>query len=105
MPLSILGLSEVPDAGDKFYIVKSLKAAEVASKERIQQERQSGLAVEKVTLENIFDQMKSADIRELPVIVKGDVQGSIETLRSTIGKIGNDEAKIAIKHSCSWWNK
>jgi translation initiation factor IF-2 len=99
MPLSILGLSEVPDAGDKFYIVKSLKAAEAASKERIQQERQVGLAVEKVTLDNIFEQMKSADIRELPVIVKGDVQGSIETLQSTIGKIGNDEAKIAIKHS------
>ena len=43
--------------------------------------------------------MKSADIRELPVVIKGDVQGSIETLRSTIGKIGNDEAKIAMKHS------
>lgn len=98
-PLSILGLSEVPDAGDKFYIVKSLKAAESASKERIQQERQSDLAVEKVTLDNIFDQMKSADVRELPVIVKGDVQGSIETLRSTIGKIGNEEAAVVIKHN------
>jgi translation initiation factor IF-2 len=43
--------------------------------------------------------MKSADIRELPVIVKGDVQGSIETLKSTIDKIGNDEATVAIKHS------
>lgn len=99
MPLSILGLNEVPDAGDKFYIVKSLRAAESASKDRIQLERQSDLAVEKVTLDNIFEQMKSADVRELPVIVKGDVQGSIETLRSTIAKIGNDEAKIAIKHS------
>ena len=98
-PLSILGLSEVPDAGDKFYVVKSLKSAEVASKERIQKERQSDLSREKVTLDNIFDQMKSADIRELPVIVKGDVQGSIETLRNTIGKIGNDEAAVAIKHS------
>jgi translation initiation factor IF-2 len=99
MPLSILGLSQVPNAGDKFYIVKSLKAAEAASKERIQQERQADLAVEKVTLDNIFEQMKTAEIRELPVILKGDVQGSIETLRSTIGKIGNDEAKIAMKHS------
>ena len=99
MPLSILGLSEVPNAGDKFYIVNSLKAAEAASKERIQQERQADLTVEKVTLDNIFEQMKTADVHELPVIVKGDVQGSIETLRSTIGKIGNDEARIAIKHS------
>ncbi len=98
-PLQVLGLSEVPDAGDKFYIVKSLKEAENAAKERVQQLRQAELSREKVTLDNIFDQMKIADQRELPVIVKGDVQGSIETLRSTIGKIGNDEAVIAIKHS------
>ena len=98
-PLSILGLNEVPNAGDKFYVVKSLKAAEAAAKERIQRERTSDLTRERVTLENIFDQMKSAEKRELPVIVKGDVQGSIETLRSTIGKIGNDEAAIVIKHS------
>lgn len=98
-PLQILGLSEVPDAGDKIYVVKSLKAAEAAAKERTQQEREDSLSREKVTLDNIFDQMKSADLRELPVIVKGDVQGSLETLRSTIGKIGNDEAAIAIKHS------
>ena len=98
-PLSILGLSEVPDAGDKFYVVKSLKAAEAAAKERAQLERQSDLSRERVTLDNIFEQMKTAEMRELPVIVKGDVQGSIETLRNTIGKIGNDEAAIVIKHS------
>ena len=98
-PLSILGLSEVPDAGDKFYVVKTLKAAESAAKERVLQERQSALARETVTLDNIFEQMKTADVRELPVIIKGDVQGSIETLRSTIGKVGTDEATIAIKHS------
>ena len=97
--LAILGLNEVPEAGDKLYVVKSLKAAESAAKERVQQAREVALSRVKVTLDNIFDQMKSADIRELPVIVKGDVQGSIETLRSTIGKIGNDEATIAIKHS------
>ena len=98
-PLQILGLNEVPEAGDKIYVVKSLKAAEAAAKERVQKEREQSLIREKITLDNIFDQMKSADVRELPVIVKGDVQGSIETLRSTIGKIGNDEATIAIKHS------
>lgn len=98
-PLAILGLSEVPEAGDKIYVVKSLKEAESAAKERVLQSREAALSREKVTLDNIFDQMKSAEVRELPVIVKGDVQGSIETLRSTIGKIGNDEATIAIKHS------
>jgi translation initiation factor IF-2 len=98
-PLAVLGLSEVPEAGDKLYVVKSLKAAESAAKERTQQVREASLSREKVTLDNIFDQMKSAEIRELPVIVKGDVQGSIETLRSTIGKVGNDEATIAIKHA------
>ena len=98
-PLQILGLSEVPDAGDKFYIVKSLKEAESVSRERLEQVRQSELSREKVTLDNIFDQMKIANQRELPVIIKGDVQGSIETLRSSIAKIGNDEAVISIKHS------
>ncbi|MDP7004993.1 MAG: translation initiation factor IF-2 [Phycisphaerales bacterium] len=98
-PISILGLNEVPEAGDKFYVVKSMKEAESSAKERVQQQREAGLSREKVTLDNIFDQMKIADLRELPVIVKGDVQGSIETLRSTIAKIGNDEAAVVIKHS------
>jgi translation initiation factor IF-2 len=98
-PLTILGLNEVPDAGDKLYTVKSLKEAESAAKERTLQEREVALSREKVTLDNIFDQMKTAEIRELPVIIKGDVQGSIETLRSTVGEIGNDEATITIKHS------
>jgi translation initiation factor IF-2 len=99
MPMTISGLSEVPDAGDKFYIVKSQKEAEASAKERTELERQQDLSREKVTLDNIFDQMKTADMRELPVVIKGDVQGSIETLRSTIGKIGNDEARISIKHA------
>lgn len=98
-PLVILGLNEVPNAGDKFYIVKSLKEAEASAKERIQEARNTSLAREKVTLDNIFEQMKSADLQELPVIVKGDVQGSVETLRNTINKIGNEEVAIAIKHS------
>jgi translation initiation factor IF-2 len=99
MPMSISGLSKVPDAGDKFYIVKSQKEAEAAAKERAEVERQKDLSRDKITLDNIFEQMKTAEIRELPVIIKGDVQGSIETLRGTIAKIGNDEARISIKHA------
>jgi translation initiation factor IF-2 len=98
-PLIILGLNEVPDAGDKFYVVNSLKEAEASAKERIQESRNTSLAREKITLDNIFEQMKSAELQELAVIIKGDVQGSVETLRSTISKIGNEEVSIAIKHS------
>jgi translation initiation factor IF-2 len=97
-PLMILGLNEIPDAGDKFYIVKTIKAAESAARERIHRRRQVDLVREKITLDNIFDQMKIADVKELSVVVKGDVQGSVETLRSTIGKIGNEEATVSIKH-------
>jgi translation initiation factor IF-2 len=98
-PLAILGLNEVPNAGDRFYVVNSLKVAEASANERIQETRNLSLTREKVTLENIFDQMKSADLQELSVIVKGDVQGSVETLQNTINKIGNEEVAIAIKHA------
>ena len=98
-PIALSGIDEVPDAGDKFYIVDSLKAAENAAEEAKRIQREEGLAQPKVTLDNIFERMKDSGAKELPLVVKGDVQGSVETLRNVIGKIGSDEVRVAIKHS------
>jgi translation initiation factor IF-2 len=99
MPIAFSGINDMPDAGDKFYVVKSLKAAEEAAAERIIQERQRELAKEKITLDNVFKHLEATGKKELPLIVKADVQGSIETLRTVLAKISTDEVNVAMKHT------
>ncbi|MCA9295234.1 MAG: translation initiation factor IF-2, partial [Phycisphaerales bacterium] len=98
-PVAISGLSELPDAGDKFYIVDSLRAAEAAADERRQLEREKNLSTDKVTLDNIFEKLSASGKKELPLVVKADVQGSLETLRASILKISGEEVTVAIKHA------
>ena len=98
-PVAFSGINEVPDAGDKFYVVKSLKAAEEAAGERHTHERNRDLAKEKITLDNVFKHLEATGKKELPLIVKADVQGSIETLRTVLSKISTDEIAISIKHT------
>ncbi|RZO53640.1 MAG: translation initiation factor IF-2 [Phycisphaeraceae bacterium] len=98
-PIAISGIDELPDSGDNFYCVKNLKQAEAAAEERRQAERERNLAGEKVTLDNIFNVLAEQKKAELPIIVKGDVFGSIETLKGQLGKIGSEEVKVTIKHS------
>ncbi len=98
-PVAISGINEVPDAGDKLYIVKSIREAESAAQERIAQERQRNLATEKVTLDNIFQKLSDSARKDLPLVIKADVQGSLETLKATIGKIGSEEVVVSIKHA------
>lgn len=99
MPVAISGINAVPDAGDKFYVVKSLKEAEAAAGERIEQERQRELATEKVTLDNIFQHLAASQRKELPLVVKTDVQGSLETIKASLSKITHDEISVSIKHA------
>ncbi|MHC4809066.1 MAG: translation initiation factor IF-2 [Planctomycetota bacterium] len=98
-PVAISGINEVPDAGDKFYVVKNIREAEAASAERKQQERESSLATEKVTLDNIFAKLKEQGRKELPLIVKADVQGSLETLKAQLPRIRSEEVATVIKHA------
>ena len=98
-PIALSGLDIVPDAGDKFYIVDTLKAAENAAEECRILQRERTLAQPKVTLDNIFDRMQESGTRELPLIVKGDVQGSVETLNTILPRISTDEVKVVIKHA------
>jgi translation initiation factor IF-2 len=97
-PVAISGPDVLPDAGDKFYCVKSLKEAEEAALERRRIERERELAAPKITLDNIFEHMGKGGVKELPLVVKADVQGSAETLRVVLGKIKTDEVAVSVKH-------
>ena len=98
-PVAISGIDELPDAGDRFFVVPSLREAENAAEERRRIERERELAAPKVTLDNIFDHMQEGTKKDLPLVVKGDVQGSVETLKVVLGRIGSDEVKVSVKHS------
>ncbi len=98
-PVAISGINEVPDAGDRFFTVKNLRAAESAAKERIQAEREKALTRDKVTLDNILDHMAEAGKKELPVILKADVQGSVETIKASLDKMSTDEVNVVVKHA------
>lgn len=99
MPVAISGINAVPDAGDKFYVVKSLREAEAASAERIDRDRDRDLATAKITLDNIFQHLAASQKKELPLVLKADVQGSLETIKATLAKITNDEITVSIKHA------
>ena len=98
-PVTISGLNEVPDAGDRFFVVKNQREAESAARERVAAEREKSLTRERVTLDNILDHMTEAGKKELPIILKADVQGSVETIVATLGKMTTDEVRVSIKHS------
>ncbi|MCC6909243.1 MAG: translation initiation factor IF-2 [Phycisphaerales bacterium] len=98
-PLEISGINQVPDAGDRCYVVSSLRKAEEAAEQRVAQERERALAAPKVTLDNIFTQMKGAERKDLNLVVKADVQGSVETLRRSLEDISTDELQIRVLHA------
>ncbi|HRP61879.1 MAG TPA: translation initiation factor IF-2 [Phycisphaerales bacterium] len=99
MPVAVSGINAVPDAGDKFYVVKSLRDAEAAAAERIDRDRDRDLATAKITLDNIFQHLADSQKKELPLVLKADVQGSLETIKATLSKITNDEITVSIKHA------
>ena len=97
-PVAISGIDQLPDAGDRLYCVESLRDAEDAAEERRRLHRERELAVPRVTLDNIFQKMQEAQRTELPLVVKADVQGSVETLRVVLAKLGSDEVTVSVKH-------
>jgi translation initiation factor IF-2 len=99
-PIEILGLSEVPAAGDIFYAVEDEKQArDIAAtrQEKIKHEKLAGTA--KVSLEELYSQIQQGDIKELRVVIKGDVQGSIEALKESLAKIPTNEVKLRFMHA------
>ena len=99
-PVEISGLSEVPSAGDVFNAVADERMArELAEERRVQQMNNSMGGTKKVSLEDIFSQIKSGEMKTLNIIVKADVQGSAEAVKSSLEKISNDEVRVKVIHS------
>ncbi|MBL0922052.1 MAG: translation initiation factor IF-2 [Phycisphaerales bacterium] len=99
MPVRISGLDELPDAGDKFYSVESLKQAQEAAEQRRRRDREKELAQPKVTLDSILAQLKEGEVKELRIVVKADVQGSVDVLRKAIEDVSTPEVKVRVLHS------
>ena len=101
-PVAILGLSGVPGAGDEMVGLEDDKAAKQVSEHRLQKQRNVELAKSnRVSLDSLFEQMKQGEVKDLNVIIKADVQGSIEALADSLTKLSNDEVSIRVIHSAT----
>ncbi|WP_461370781.1 translation initiation factor IF-2 [Candidatus Darwinibacter acetoxidans] len=99
MPVEVLGISDVPQAGDQFVVVKDEQTArQVAS---IQQQKQRDRDLSKssrVTLDDLFQRIQEGDVKELNLVIKADVQGSAEAVRSSLEKLSTDEVRVNVIH-------
>ncbi|MBR0354687.1 MAG: translation initiation factor IF-2 [Oscillospiraceae bacterium] len=99
-PVEISGMSEVPSAGDTFNAVNDERMArELAEERRVAAQNQTLGTSKKVSLEDLFSQIKSGEMKTLNLIVKADVQGSAEAVKSSLEKISNDEVRVKVIHS------
>ncbi|MCL2838890.1 MAG: translation initiation factor IF-2 [Oscillospiraceae bacterium] len=99
VPVEILGLSEVPEGGDTFYVVSDERRARaVVEARKFKQKQEKHAASTTVTLENLFEHIEAGDIKDLNIIVKADVQGSVEAVRESLAKIGNEEVQVRVIH-------
>ena len=99
-PVEIMGLTNVPEAGDIFYEVKDEKMAKHLIERRKRQEREAAIAEQsKVTLSNLFEKMESENLKELDIIVKADVQGTAQALKQSLEKLSNEEVRVRVIHS------
>jgi translation initiation factor IF-2 len=96
MPVAVLGLNEVPSAGELFEVVESEREAREIVNERLEMAKQANVA-QKMTLEDLFARFKSGEVMELRLIVKADVQGSLEPIIKEVNDLGKRESEIALK--------
>ena len=99
-PVEIMGLTEVPEAGDTFYEVKDEKTAKHLIEKRKREAREKSIgAGTKVTLDNLFEQMEEGNLKVLNLIVKADVQGSVEAVKQSMEKLQNEEVRVKVIHA------
>jgi len=100
VPVEITGLAEVPAPGDEFNAVTDERMARELVEQRKQAQKDAlANAMQKVTLDNLFARMKEGDMKELPLIVKADVQGSAEAVKASLEKISNEEVRVRVIHA------
>jgi translation initiation factor IF-2 len=99
-PVEVLGLEGLPQAGDQLSVVADRDKAKQVSQYREAKAREAQLAkTSRLSLEGLAEQMKTAGVKELPIILKGDVQGSVEVLADSLSKLSNDKVKIKVLHT------
>lgn len=99
-PVEIIGLSEVPNAGDIFHVVKDEKMARELVQQRKDEAKEASYNDRsRVTLDDLFSQIQRGQMKTLNVIIKADVQGSVEAVRSSLEKLSNDEVRVDVIHS------
>ena len=100
MPVEVLGLNGVPDPGDQFVVVESEARAREVSEFRQRQRREKAVAGSSGTsLEQMMAQLQDAEIKELPVVLKGDVQGSVEAIVGSLEKMSTEEVRVKVLHT------
>jgi len=99
-PVEILGLNGTPSAGDDFIVVADETKAKEITGYRIRKEREAKLVKSaKSAMEQMLDKIKSGEVKHLPIIIKADVQGSIEAIEGAVSKLSNDEVSVQVLHS------
>ena len=99
VPVEIAGLAEAPNAGDAFDAVSDERLARELVEQRKQQEKEAQFnSVQKVTLDNLFSTIEAGEMKELNIIVKADVQGSVEAVKQSLEKLSNDEVRVRVIH-------
>ena len=100
MPVEILGLNEVPMAGDMFYVAENEKQARQVAESVIAKGREELIkdTPQKVSLDDLFNQIQSGNVKELNIVIKADVQGSVEAVKQSLEKLSNEEVRIRTIH-------
>ncbi len=99
VPVEIIGMSEVPEAGDDFYVVEDERMARELAEQRKQEKKDAmNRPVQKVSLDDLFSQIKEGEMKTLNIIVKADVQGSAEAVKISLEKLSNEEVNVRVIH-------
>jgi len=102
MPVSIMGLDEVPNSGDILYAVEQEKLTKLVAEERKNKERENMIkASQTVTLDDVFNKIAEGGMKGLNIIVKADVQGSVEAVKQSLEKLSNEEVKVRVIHAAA----